>query len=1265
MVVQTRRARARTTEVLAALAALGMVLCFFTVVDAGKSAAAELPPAPRVCPEGTPDTIFRDCIYEYDEAKITASKQVITFPEAYPACMGRSEEQSGFCESLTIEVSLPDPLPFCADVEDGIDCIDDIEWDRGDYATWGVPEGHHRASLYVGSLFPACAGRNLTCDRYRLYTNLDREIDGFGWLVLRPVRIEIKTHDVPEDNEDGHVFSSYRPEVAVYVPPPTEDPPVADFSWEIPDPEKQDFVRFTSTSTEPYGSVLSTDWDFGDGRTGSGDVAIHRYLESGFYTVTITVRSWGTDLTASKSISIHVDVPDEDLPLVVNSTGDAPAEDPAEGCDTGAEIDDDPECTLRAAIQTANAGGQGGSTIGFAIPGASLPTIELESALPAITKATTIDGTTQSGGRVVLDAGVAEQALDVKAANSQVRGLVIVDAPIGVLVDAGQVLLEGLTVGVMPDGTTLGTVDYPVYVRSGSGSRLLDSHLASPNSVVIVAPDASATEVKSNLLGVTADASAPLGNGGVVVAGAGTVVEDNTIAGGEHVGVGVLSETARGSVVRGNRIGTSTTAAYADQGPGIRVDGAPDVQVLDNVIVSSKPAAAGRAAGISVTGVPQASERTTEDGTVITWSQYDDGLYDGDATGTGIVVQGNTIGSAAAGVTAPATEVPDGIQVWAEAADVTVRDNLVHGPTLAGVVVDDSTQVDLVGNRVAPDDAEGRPTTGITVIGGEGLAIGNDVAGNQVTAESIGIEIEGETADVAVATNQIATSEDAPDSVCLQSSVTLRVTGNVFDCARGVNLVPDREPISGPAIEHNILTVEILGIGAEADQTTVADNQVTGGDNAGIAVTGEAMEVTANTVTGAGTGILVDGADAQVDGNTVTDSGSDGIAVGSGPAIVDDNEVTGSGGRGIAVAPGVEQVTLEGNRIAGTTGAPIAAPDGPAAPSIDAVVLDTTGEQARTTLVINGLPAEASGTVELFANESCADPEAERVLDVVREVDGTRDSLVVRLLGRANIDHYTAIFTDADGSSSVLSTCAEATDHPDTDGDGVVDPIDDLSDVADDPSRVTLVTDDEQILAVTAIGLGGEDVGFTAAAVADDPDAGGHAGTAFPFGVVRFSLDGVTPGEKAAVRFVVLHGDDLPATAGYWKYDAAAEGWYEFSRDAATETGAQMVPGAIDVPGYGLRRALAVVLADGGRGDLDRVANGQIVDPGAITVSATAGNGSPEVGLPDVDFPDEVTGEGLPDTGGPEGELLPLAFSLIVVGMLLVLRARRANRYAV
>ncbi|QCX26649.1 PKD domain-containing protein [Nocardioides jishulii] len=73
------------------------------------------------------------------------------------------------------------------------------------------------------------------------------------------------------------------------------------------DADSADLVaRFdASGSTDPDGSIVSYEWDFGDGTTGSGVTASHAYAAPGVWTVTLTVTDAGGK-TASASLPVTV-----------------------------------------------------------------------------------------------------------------------------------------------------------------------------------------------------------------------------------------------------------------------------------------------------------------------------------------------------------------------------------------------------------------------------------------------------------------------------------------------------------------------------------------------------------------------------------------------------------------------------------------------------------------------------------------------------------------------------------------------------------------------------------------------------------------------------------------------------------------------------------------------------------------------------------------------------------------------------------------------
>jgi CSLREA domain-containing protein len=160
--------------------------------------------------------------------------------------------------------------------------------------------------------------------------------------------------------------------------------------------------------------------------------------------------------------------------FTVNSTADAPdASLAGAACDVDVFTGGD-QCTLRAAIQQANAT-PGADTINFAIPGTGVKTIKVGAtglgALPDITEQVTIDGYTQPGSspntkavgnnaalKVVLDGSNANSdglAID-GASGSVIRGLVINsfgNVGIDVFGDSVGTRIEGNFIGTDVTGT--------------------------------------------------------------------------------------------------------------------------------------------------------------------------------------------------------------------------------------------------------------------------------------------------------------------------------------------------------------------------------------------------------------------------------------------------------------------------------------------------------------------------------------------------------------------------------------------------------------------------------------------------------------------------------------------------------------------------------------------------------------------------------------------------------------------------------------------
>ena len=91
--------------------------------------------------------------------------------------------------------------------------------------------------------------------------------------------------------------------------------------------------------------------------------------------------------------------------------------------------------------------------------------------------------------------------------------------------------------------------------------------------------------------------------------------------------------------------------------------------------------------------------------------------------------------------------------------------------------------------------------------------------------------------------------------------------------------------------------------------------------------------------------------------------------------------------------------------------------------------------------------------------------------------------------------------------------------------------------------------------------------------------------TPTPFGRIHFRIAVAKPGDRATVR--LYFSKPAPSGAKYFRYDAVAGKWYDFSAYSAFATDLKSV---------------ALTLVDGGAGDADGVANGVIVNAGGVYI---------------------------------------------------------------
>jgi LPXTG-motif cell wall-anchored protein len=386
-----------------------------------------------------------------------------------------------------------------------------------------------------------------------------------------------------------------------------------------------------------------------------------------------------------------------------------------------------------------------------------------------------------------------------------------------------------------------------------------------------------------------------------------------------------------------------------------------------------------------------------------------------------------------------------------------------------------------------------------------------------------------------------------------------------------------------------------------------------------------------------------------------------GISVTGGSALLRGNLVAGSGGDGISVSASAT-AEVRRTRIWESAQEPIAAPGAPAAPTIEAAIRSGSGETLRRTLVLTELPEGDAGRIEVFANASCDDPEAELLLSIERTKGADETARIVQVPEAPDRDHFTVTYTSAAGRTSEVSNCASGDTYPDADGDGSVDPLDEVLGAADDATSAIIPTDTEQLLLLKVAPYDPDtDEGggsLESVSIGEDPAPDSHpAGWGLPYGALSFRISGLEPGGRTTLVMAAISGTEAIAGTSYWKYGpevpGGASSWYDFAYDEATETGAVLT--SADVAGA-IRKAFALRFADGARGDSDGGANGSITDPGgpvffegdvSPTTTTTTTTSSPSTSTPagpttTVDAP-TTTASGAPGGGaGPDGGAGPV-----------------------
>ena len=464
--------------------------------------------------------------------------------------------------------------------------------------------------------------------------------------------------------------------------------------------------------------------------------------------------------------------------FVVNATADAPdaAANP-EVCDTGALVGTEPECTLRAAIQEANAS-PGANTILFDIPGDGPHTIQPATALPAITESVVIDGYSQPGAsaNTLVEGSNAVILIELSGASTPSSS--------GLDVTGGGSTIQGLTINRFNTG---------VRIATAGGNSLEGNHIGT---------DPAGTAARPNIFGVLINGASNNTIGGADP-GARNLISGNTF------GVLLAGAGATGNALQGNYLGTAAAGTVAvPNTTGVYNSGAPN-----NSIGGTGPGAGNLISG-----------------------NREFGVYLGDTTGN--VLAGNFIGTNAAGAAALPNNLY-GINMW------NASNNTIGGSGSGA------------GNVISGNGNHG------VIIGGQGT--GNAVAGNYIGMDA------GGTAAVPNASMGVYIADAASNTIGGSGSGA----GNVISGNGNFGVYIEGQGATGNGLQGNL-------IGTDAAGTAAVPNGV------GVYIDGAPN----NTIGGTGSG----------GGNTIAFNGSRGVSVfgdsAVGNAIVG-NSLLGNGGLGI------------------------------------------------------------------------------------------------------------------------------------------------------------------------------------------------------------------------------------------------------------------------------------------------------------------------------------------------------------------------------
>lgn len=401
--------------------------------------------------------------------------------------------------------------------------------------------------------------------------------------------------------------------------------------------------------------------------------------------------------------------------FVVNSTSDAADINVGDGtCDTDSSAAGN-QCTLRAAIQQANAS-RGADTIGFAISGAGVHTIRLESQLPTLSDAsgpTTIDGYTQPGSSPNTDplASNAKIMVQIEGSGDDLFG--------GLAIESPSNLVRGLALYKLRGAIRL--------LRTDAHDNRIEGNF--------IGTDAAGRYFARKLItsGYASGVKLAYGASNNVIGGA-SVANRNVISGNASHGVGMHDEGTDSNIVVGNLIGLNPSGKgrLANKAVGVDVNYGASYNVVGGSLLRQRNVISGNGReGLEVSH------------------------HDGEAFPTGNRVIGNFIGTDLTGEYAPKhsrngldSKTPlNAVNLVDGARNSVVANNVIGNAAASGVGINGSGGSYTVGNQVYANrigiSRGARPlphgVAGVRIVAGaRGSQIGPD---NVIANNPVGVQV--------------------------------------------------------------------------------------------------------------------------------------------------------------------------------------------------------------------------------------------------------------------------------------------------------------------------------------------------------------------------------------------------------------------------------------------------------------------------------------------------------------------------------------------